>query len=77
MPILDILGEIGTLDPWLLRGWLYIFSSSYRSNRHLQWSKHGLLYTIGDIVLSLAVLVLELVLLGYIVSSVYSKLAGF
>jgi hypothetical protein len=29
--MLDVLGELGATPPWLYRGWLWIFSRSYRA----------------------------------------------
>jgi hypothetical protein len=34
MSLVDLVGELGTLDPWLCRGWLYLLSPRYRAARH-------------------------------------------
>ncbi|WP_369980745.1 hypothetical protein [Xanthomonas bundabergensis] len=60
--MLDFIGELGTLDPWLWRGWAYLFSSSYRAKRHARWAAEGSLYALVDIAFSLAVMALEVYL---------------
>jgi hypothetical protein len=59
MSVLDLLGELGTLDPWLYRGWAYLFSGSYRESAHSRWRKGSRLAAFADIFLSLAVMGFE------------------
>lgn len=61
MSLIEFIGELGTLDPWLYRGWLYLVSPRYRSARHDAWKKSGLLYAAADIALSVAVMGAEIV----------------
>jgi hypothetical protein len=61
--MLDFIGEIGTLDPWLWRGWAYLISPSYRAKRHARWAAKGFLYALADIAFSLAVMAFEVLLL--------------
>lgn len=60
--MLDFIGELGGLDPWLWRGWAYLFSRSYRAKRHARWATEGRIYALVDIVFSLAVMALEIYL---------------
>ncbi|QNH12166.1 hypothetical protein [Xanthomonas sp. SI] len=60
--MLDFIGELGGLDPWLWRGWAYLFSSSYRAKRHARWAAEGRIYALADIVFSLAIMALEIYL---------------
>lgn len=52
----DLLGEVGTLEPWLWRGWRYVFSSQYRAQRHATWKASSNLYVVTDIVLCIVVM---------------------
>jgi len=63
----DFLAELGTLDPWLYRGWAYLASSRYRQARHDAWNKNGRLYALGDIALSGMVMLLEITVVGLVV----------
>ena len=74
--MLDFLGEIGTLDPWLHRGWAYIFSAKYRADRHKTWSRRGKLYAIADIIVSLVVLTLEILLICVVAQPLITWLRG-
>jgi len=60
--MLDFIGELGTLDPWLWRGWAYLLSPSYRAKRHARWAAEGSLYAVIDIAFSLAVMAFEVYL---------------
>jgi hypothetical protein len=74
--MVDFLGEIGTLDPWLWRGWAYLASPSYRARRHSKWAANGKLYAFADIVFSLTVMALEVCLLVVIVQMAIGALGG-
>jgi hypothetical protein len=74
--VLNFLGEIGTLDPWLWRGWAYCFSSTYRVRRHEKWAHSSRLYAFTDIFLSLSVMALEITLVAYIVISIVGYNGG-
>ena len=58
----EILGEIGTLDPWLYRGWRYLLSRKYRAHRHEDWRSSSIAYVVWDVFASVAVMVIECVL---------------
>jgi hypothetical protein len=58
---MSLLDELGTLDPWLYRGWLYLLSSRYRSARHDTWRHSGPAYAVCDIALSAVVMGVEVV----------------
>jgi hypothetical protein len=60
--VLDFIGEIGALDPWLWRGWAYLISPAYRAKRHARWSAKGYLYAFADIAFSLAAMAFEILL---------------
>lgn len=68
--MLDALSELGTLDPWLLRGWRYIFSSRYRAKRHAGWANSSSAAVVVDVVLTLAVMIVEIVVVYWIVAMV-------
>ena len=59
---------MGTLDPWLYRGWLYLLSPRYRNARHEAWKNSGRAYANGDIALSTVVMGLEVVAVVLVVS---------
>jgi len=63
---MDLLAELGTLDPWLYRGWAYLLSSRYRRTRHDAWKKLGRRYAFGDIAVSGAVMILEIIVVGLV-----------
>jgi len=65
---MSFLGELGTLDPWLYRGWIYLFSARYRHARHEAWRNSGPAYAVGDIALSAVVMGLEVVAVILIIS---------
>ena len=56
----DALGQLGALDPWLFRGWLFLFSPGYRAERRRVWKNRGLPYIALDIALSATVMLVEL-----------------
>jgi hypothetical protein len=58
---MSLLGELGTLDPWLYRGCLYLLSSRYRSARHDAGRKSGPAHAVGDVTLSAVVMGVEVV----------------
>lgn len=60
----DLLGEVGTLEPWLWRGWRYAFSSQYRAQRQATWKASSNLCVVTDIVLCIVVMGLEIALFG-------------
>jgi len=62
----DFLAELGTLDPWLYRGWVYLVSSRYRRARHDAWNTHGRLYALGDIAFSGTVMLVEITVVGLV-----------
>jgi hypothetical protein len=74
--MMDFLGEIGTLDPWLWRGWAYLFSRSYRSSRHSEWRVKGKLYASADIAFSLAVMAFEIFLVVIVIQVAIEVLGG-
>ena len=74
--MLNFLGEIGTLDPWLWRGWAYCFSSTYRARRHEKWANSSRLYVSADILLSLSVMALEITLVAYTVVAIVGRDGG-
>ena len=74
--MMDFLGEIGTLDPWLWRGWAYLFSSSYRLDRHSKWAARGKLYAFADIAFSLAVMALEIFVFVVVIQLGLGALGG-
>lgn len=74
--MMDFLGEMGTLDPWLWRGWAYLFSRSYRSGRHAEWKAKGKFYAFADIAFSLAVMAFEVFLLVIVTQLVFEVLGG-
>jgi hypothetical protein len=59
----DTLGELGSIPPWIYRGWLYIVSSKYRQNRARVWAMQTLLYKWFDISLSIVFMVIEILIL--------------
>ena len=61
MSLIDLIAELGTLDPWLYRGWLYLLSPRYRSARHDAWKSSGLAYAIGDVILSVTIMLAEII----------------
>jgi len=61
MSLIDFVGELFTLDPWLYRGWLYLLSPRYRRARHDAWKSSGLAYAIGDIAFSAVIMLAEVV----------------
>jgi hypothetical protein len=59
----DTLGELGSIPPWIYRGWLYLMSSKYRQNRALAWGMQTLLYKWFDISLSIVFMVVEILII--------------
>lgn len=74
--MLDFLGELGTLDPWLWRGWAYLFSSSYRARRHSRWTAKGYFYAALDIGLSTAVMIIEVLVVLLVANVLLGVLFG-
>lgn len=60
MDIFQIFGEIGTADPWTVRGWFFLFSREYREERIQKWRASNAFYVVADITLSLAAMLVEL-----------------
>ena len=76
MGLIDFVGELFTLDPWLYRGWAYLLSSRYRSARHDAWKSAGLAYAIGDITLSAAIILAEVVAIILLVAWAIGAIHG-
>ncbi len=69
--MLDEIFELGTLDPWLLRGWRYLFSRDYRAGRHEIWRSSSTIYVIWDVLASLVVMTLECVLAFIVLRAIF------
>ncbi|WP_029922748.1 hypothetical protein [Nevskia soli] len=63
----EALGQLGALDPWLFRGWLFLFSPGYRAERRRIWKSRGLLYSALDIAFSATLMLLELAVIVVLV----------
>jgi hypothetical protein len=74
--LIEMIGELGTLDPWLYRGWLYLLSSRYRSARHDAWKNSGILYAAADIALSVVIMGAEIVAVTQIAYGVVGVVRG-
>lgn len=74
--MLDFIGEIGTIDPWLWRGWAYVFSSSYRARCHARWTAKGYFYAALDIGLSTAVMTVEVLVVLLVADALFGALFG-
>ena len=70
--MLDEILEIGTLDPWLYRGWRYLFSRKYRAHRHETWRSSSTLYVVWDIFASVAVMVIETALVVLLLRFIFA-----
>ncbi|MDB5976154.1 MAG: hypothetical protein JWR07_2914 [Nevskia sp.] len=64
----EALGQLGALDPWLFRGWLFLFSPGHRAERRRVWKSRGLPYIALDIAFSATVMLLELAVIGVLVA---------
>ena len=70
MNILEIIGELCTIDSYFVKGWRYLFSSSYRQEVHRHWRVHGFLRSAPGILYALLLMVAEIVFLIYVISAV-------
>ena len=61
--MIDIIGEIGSVLPWIYRGWLFLLLPRYRSNRHEAWNTHNKWYKWIDITASVIFVIFEIFLL--------------
>ncbi len=60
----DLLGELGSIFPWLYRGWAYMFSANYRKLRHEEWKSRGVYFKLFDIFFSVLFITAELLLIS-------------
>ena len=67
MDILEIIGELCTIDSYFFKGWRYLFSSKYRQEAHRHWRVQGFLRSAPGIIYALLLMVVEVLLLFYLV----------
>ena len=70
MNILEIIGELCTIDSYFFKGWHYIFSSRYRQQVHQQWRIAGFLRAAPGVFYTLLLMVAEVLFLFYLVRAV-------
>ena len=73
MNILEIIGELCTIDSYFFKGWHYMFSSCYRQHVYQHWRIAGFLRAAPEIFYTLLLMVAEVLFLFYLVRTVVKQ----
>ena len=67
MCVFEVIGELCTIYSCLLKGWRYVFSTSYRNEAHRHWRAEGFFRSAPGICYALLLMIAEVLLLFYVI----------